>query len=184
MNLITICIFTLLFIMLLYVSAILFNHYFFKKSMSEAKHTVDDFLDKIIDALRGSNSNTLRYDILIGSNGVSVRDEIVNHYFEKLYDIFNDWYFNVAYFPTSNVVCYEFRVYNCKLENFDKKRILARVKQIAEKALVMHFHDRGIYTIPVDNFIAVTLYSDVLKVFIACNDAGFSEIEAIRQQPK
>lgn len=125
------------------------------------------------------------YPVLIGSNGISIRDEIVNGYFENLYKIYTDWYYESSYYSSCNVVVYQFRVYNYKLTSkFDKKLVIHRVKQIAERALIMHFHELGIYNIPVDNFIAVTLYSDTLRIHIACNDLGFKEIADIRKLPK
>ncbi|MBQ9198689.1 MAG: hypothetical protein IJ141_00735 [Lachnospiraceae bacterium] len=125
------------------------------------------------------------YPVLIGSNGISIRDEVVNSAFEKLYRLYEDWYYEYSFYSSQNVVVYQFRVYNYKLsDKFDRKLVIHRAKQIAERALQMHFHDNGIYGTAVDGFIAVTLYSDVLRIHIACNNIGFREIEAIRLQSK
>lgn len=167
-----------------YVGAILVVQQFLHKTKDEAKKAVDDFLTQIISLFQENRVPLNSYDVMIGGNGVAIRDEIVNRYFEKIYTLFDDWYYEMCGYNSPNVVCYQFRVFNPKLENFDKKRVVYRVKQIAERALTMHFHDRGIFGMPVDDFVAVTLCNDVLRVFIACNDAGFAEIEAIRRLPK
>lgn len=127
----------------------------------------------------------ITYPVLIGSNGICIRDEVVNRLFERLYRLYDDWYFEYSFYSSPNVVIYQFRVYNYKLgDKFDRKLVIHRAKQIAERALQMHFHDSGIYGTSVDGFIAITLYSDVLRVHIACNNLGFKEIEGIRLQSK
>lgn len=168
----------------LYVGAILVLQQFLHKTKDEAKKAVDDFLTQIISLFQENRVPPNSYDVMIGGNGVAIRDEIVNGYFEKIYTLYDDWYYEMCGFYSQNVIFYQFRVFNPKLENFDKKRVVYRVKQIAEKALIRHFHDRGIYGMSVDGFVAVTLCNDVMKVYFACNDAGFAEIEAIRRLPK
>lgn len=167
-----------------YVGAILVLQQFLHKTKDEAKEIVDKCITKFINMLQENKNVTVGYDVMIGGNGVAIRDEVVNNYFYKLYSLYSDWYYDLCYNVSCNVVCYQFRVFNCTQENFERKRIIYRVKQIAERALTMHFHERGLYGLPVDNFIAVTLCNDVLKVYIACNDAGFEEIQAIRRLPK
>lgn len=172
------------FFVLIYVGAILILQHFFSKSKEDAKKIVDDCLTQIISLFQDNRVPQTCYDVLIGGNGIAIRDEIVNKYFDRLYAIYEDWYYETCGYNSPNTVFYQFRVFNLKLQNFEKKRVIYRVKEIAEKALIMHFHERGLYGLPVDNFVAVTLCNDILKVYIACNDAGFEEIQAIRRLPK
>lgn len=167
-----------------YIGAIYMVKIICKKTIDEAKKSVDDFLQKIIDSLQNKPMQTFQYNVAIGSNGIAIRDDIVHTYFEKLNTLFETWYYERSYFSSENIVCYEFRVYDCTLCNPTKKRITDKVRPIAEKALTMHFHEQGIYNIAVDNFVAIRLCSDRLFIFYATNDKGFEEIRAIRQQPK
>lgn len=167
-----------------YIGAIYMVKIICKKTIDEAKKSVDDFLQKIIDSFQNKPMQTFQYNVAIGSNGIAIRDDIVHTYFEKLNTLFETWYYERSYFSSENIVCYEFRVYVCTLCNPTKKRITDKVRPIAEKALTMHFHEQGIYNIAVDNFVAIRLYSDHLFVYYATNDKGFKEIRAIRQQPK
>lgn len=167
-----------------YIGAIYMVKIICKKTIDEAKKSVDDFLQKIIDSFQNKPMQTFQYNVAIGSNGIAIRDDIVHTYFEKLNTLFETWYYERSYFSSENIVCYEFRVYVCTLCNPTKKRITDKVRPIAEKALTMHFHEQGIYNIAVDNFVAIRLCSDRLFVYYATNDKGFEEIRAIRQQPK
>lgn len=167
-----------------YIGAIYMVKIICKKTIDEAKKSVDDFLQKIIDSFQNKPMQTFQYNVAIGSNGIAIRDDIVHTYFEKLNTLFETWYYERSYFSSENIVCYEFRVYVCTLCNPTKKRITDKVRPIAEKALTMHFHEQGIYNIAVDNFVAIRLCSDRLFIFYATNDKGFEEIRAIRQQPK
>lgn len=167
-----------------YIGAIYMVKIICKKTMDEAKKSVDDFLQKIIDTFQNKPMQTFQYNVAIGSNGIAIRDDIVHTYFEKLNTLFETWYYERSYFSSENIVCYEFRVYDCTLCNPTKKRITDKVRPIAEKALTMHFHEQGIYNIVVDGFVAIRLCSDRLFIFYATNDKGFEEIQTIRQQPK
>lgn len=167
-----------------YIGAIYMVKIICKKTIDEAKKSVDDFLQKIIDAFQSKPMQTFQYNVAIGSNGIAIRDDIVHTYFEKLNTLFETWYYERSYFSSENIVCYEFRVYDCTLCNPTKKRITDKVRPIAEKALTMHFHEQGIYNIVVDGFVAIRLCSDRLFIFYATNDKGFEEIRAIRLQPK
>lgn len=183
-NLVLLVVMMLTIPLLIYLGCILILRQFFHKTGEEAKKTVDNALTKIINLFQDKNTFGVVYDVLIGSNGVYVRDEIVNEKFRGFDSLFDDWYYEMAYYPTANVVCYQFRVYNCKLQKFDKKLVLYRSKQVSEHALISHFHDRGIYNIPADSFIATEIGADILKVYISINDVGFREIEEIRRKPK
>lgn len=167
-----------------YIGAIYLVKIICQKTIDDAKKSVDDFLQKIIDSFQNKPMQTFQYNVAIGSNGIAIRDDIVHTYFEKLNTLFETWYYERSYFSSENIVCYEFRVYVCTLCNPTKKRITDKVRPIAEKALTMHFHEQGIYNIAVDNFVAIRLCSDRLFIFYATNDKGFEEIRAIRQQPK
>ena len=167
-----------------YIGAIYLVKITCQKTMDEAKKSVDDFLQKLIDTFQNKPMQTFQYNVAIGSNGIAIRDDFVHTYFEKLNTLFETWYYERSYFNSNNTVCYEFRVYDCTLCNPTPKRIIDKVRPIAEKALTMHFHDQGIYSIAVDNFVAIRLFNDRLFIYYATNDKGFEEIQAIRQQPK
>ena len=183
-DLILIIITVVIVLVVCYIGAIYLVKITCQKTMDEAKKSVDDFLQKIIDAFQSKPMQTFQYNVAIGSNGIAIRDDIVHTYFEKLNTLFETWSYERSYFSSENIVCYEFRVYDCTLCNPTKKRITDKVRPIAEKALTMHFHGQGIYNIVVDGFVAIRLYSDRLFVYYATNDKGFEEIKAIRQQPK
>ena len=78
------------------------------------------------------------------------------------------------------MVEYVFRAYYPTRYDYSNRRLNTYVKQIAEKALTKHFHSFGI-TIPADRFVAVKIRSDMVSVYFATNDNGFSEIESLRQ---
>lgn len=167
-----------------YIGAIYLVKIICQKTIDDAKKSVDDFLQKIIDAFQSKSIPTFQYNVAIGSNGIAIRDDIVHTYFRKLDNLYETWFYEKSYFSSENVVCYEFRVYDCTLCNPTPKRIIDKVRPIAEKALTMHFHEQGIYSIAIDSFVAVRLFNDRLFVYYATNDKGFEEIQAIRQQPK
>jgi hypothetical protein len=184
-ELVTIFILVIITLLVFYAGAILIVQHLFHKTQEQAKKQVDDFISSIINALKTENSHTpYVYDVMIGSNGICIRDEVLNRLFASLDSVYGDWYYDRTYYLSENVVTYQFRVFNYKKDVFDRKLVIYRVRQIAEKALVAHWHERGIYNLTVDGFIAVTVYADVLRVHIAFTDKGFSEIANIREQAK
>lgn len=170
----------LLIVIGIYIASIYFVRTICKTSLEDAKKSVDKFLGEILSSTNIAPNVT--YPVLIGSNGFSIRDEIVTSLFSRLDNIYATWYFERADYTSENVVCYSFRVYDCLLD-IARKRILSRVRIVAESALSMHFHELGIYTLPVDNFCAVRILGDRLFVFYALNDIGCDEVRAIREQP-
>lgn len=164
----------------IYIASIYFVRTICKISLEDAKKSVDKFLGEILSSTNTAPNVT--YPVLIGSNGFAIRDEIVTSLFSRLDHIYATWYFERADYVSQNVVTYVFRVYDCLLD-IDRKRILSRARIVGETALSMHWHELGIYTLPVDNFCAVRILGDRLFVFYALNDLGCDEVRAIREQP-
>lgn len=119
--------------------------------------------------------------VVIGWNGYRLRPEVIEEAFQKLEKYWQVVYFENLLTPTPNLVHYRFRVYDFIPSEMSRRHLLSRVKTIAEKALTDHLHSLGIY-MPVDDFIAVNLCSDLLVVAIATTQEGFSEIAKLRNQ--
>lgn len=167
----------------MYFGSILMVQKIMRKSRSEAEALVNKKVEEIISFFSSQPPASPNFDVLIGANGVCIRDEIVNRYFEGFYKIWEDWFFSRCYPSASgNLFVYNFRVYNPLNANMSRLNILHKAKQVAEKALTRHFHDSGIYNVDVDNFIVVNQKADVLVVLIAQNEAGFSEIADLRRR--
>lgn len=165
-----------------YLGVIWFLQKCFKKSRTEAETLVNEKLEALIRFFSSQPTTGMTYDVAIGANGIAFREDVLNDSFHGLYDIWSDWYFEkCSYSPSGNMLGYEFRVYN-PVHSISRKLTLQRVRQVAEKALTLHFHEQGIFNIPADNFIAVTTKGDRLIVAIACNEAGLNEIQQIRQR--
>ena len=165
---------------IIYICSIYIVKIVCKSTIEDAKRCVDKFLGEILSSTNTAPNVT--YPVLIGSNGFAIRDEIVTSLFSRLDHIYATWYFERADYVSQNVVTYVFRVYDCLLD-IDRKRILSRARIVGETALSMHWHELGIYTLPVDNFCAVRILGDRLFVFYALNDLGCDEVRAIREQP-
>lgn len=165
-----------------YWGCVLFIQKCFQKSRTEAETLVNEKLEALIRFFSSQPTTGMTYDVAIGANGIAFREDVLNDSFHGLYDIWSDWYFEkCSYSPSGNMLGYEFRVYN-PVHSISRKLTLQRVRQVAEKALTLHFHEQGIFNIPADNFIAVTTKGDRLIVIIACNEAGLNEIQQIRQR--
>lgn len=152
-----------------------------KKNVQESVKILMNFFSSIYKALETQTAQaTPNYSVFIGYNGYTIRDDIVNEYFSALSNYWETVYYTNTKYISPNVVEYEFRAYfPTKFEN-SSRRLLASVKQVAEQALTRHFHSFGV-SIPVDRFIAVKIHQDIVSVYIAVNDKGFSEIEKLRQ---
>lgn len=163
-----------------YLGLIAFLQKCFKKSRAEAESMVNEKIESLIKFFSSKPVTTMTCDVAIGANGVAFRDDIVNDSFKGFYDIWHDWYFVRCFFSDSgNTLVYNFRVYNPR-DNISRKLTLQRARQVAEKALMEHFHEMGVYDREVDDFIAVNQKGDRLAVVIACNEAGFAEIRKLR----
>ena len=155
-----------------------------KKSFNEANDIVSAKIDKFfewLEKLSSQNQPQLNMPVFIGSNGYSIRDEIVNKSFGKLGKYFEIFFFTCAYPLTANVIIYEFKVYNPIHDFMDNRRLCGIAKQIAEGALTEHLHNQGYYNYIIDNFIFTTLQADTLRVHIATNPQGFNEIAEMRK---
>lgn len=166
--------------LLMYILSIVVLKHMFHTTNEDAKNHVDSLLKKVIDFFKPATPPVV-YPSLIGSNGIFIRDEIIYRDFERLNSLYEDWYYESSFFYSSNVVAYSFRVYNYRNEIFKKSLVQHKVKQIAERALIRNFHENGLYNVHADNFIAVEIYADVLNIYIAYTDAGFSEIAQLRK---
>ena len=132
----------------------------------------------------GCNGESVDYPIYIGYNGVIIRADLVNNAFCKLERYFETVYFDCVYFENStypNIVVYQFRAYNQLNNDISKTRLLSLIQNVAEEVLTLHFREMGCY-IPVDNFIAVSLSNDLLRIAIAKNPKGFAEIYQLRRK--
>ena len=165
---------------IIYICSIYIVKIVCKSTIEDAKRCVDKFINEIVASTK--TESKVAYPVLIGSNGFTIRDEIVNTLFSRLDNIYKNWYFERADYVSKNVICYTFRVYDCLL-NMDRKRLMSKLRVVDEAALSMHFHENGIYTLPADGFCAVRVVGDRMHVFYAINDSGLEEIQAIRQQP-
>ena len=166
------------------VSIILVVKFVMKKSLSEA---MDDFISwlerlaKIWEESFPKSAVTTNYPVYIGSNGYTVRDEVVNDSFGKLGKYFEIFFFICAYPYSDNVVIYEFKVYTPVNPNMSHRRLCYTAKQIAEGAVTEQLHNQGYHSFVIDRFIHVNLQSDTLRVYIATNNLGFDEIENLRK---
>lgn len=153
-----------------------------KKSTQESVKILMNFFSSIYKALETPPAQApLNYNIFIGYNGYCIRDDIVNEYFASLHNYWETVYYSDMKYVSQNVVEYEFRAYYPTKYEHSSRRLLASVKQVAEQALTRHFHNIGV-SIPVDHFIAVKIYEDVVSVYIAVNEIGFQEIAALRKK--
>lgn len=153
-----------------------------RKSVQEAAKILTDFLSSIYKALETATVQTpANYNVFIGYNGYTYRDDIINEFFAPLQKYWETVYFAHASYISPNVVEYAFRAYfPIRYENAPR-RLSMSVKQVAEQALTRHFHSVGI-SLPVDRFIAVQIQQDIVSVYIAVNDSGFQEIENLRER--
>ena len=157
-----------------------------KKSFDEASAIVSAKFDKFfkwLEKFSSQNQPIPSFPVFIGSNGYSIRDEIVNSAFAKLGKYFEIYFFVCAYPFTANVVIYEFKVYNPIYEGMDNRRLCGVAKQVAEGALMEHLHNQGYYNFVIDNFINTTIQADTLRVHIATTTQGFNEIAELRKSP-
>ncbi len=158
--------------------------YFCGKTTDEAKKTISDWGSKIykfLEELAKSNQPAQVYPVCIGSNGYCIRDDIVNHQFDKLGTYYDIYFYEMAYNYSTNVIVYQFKVYNQINSDFSRQRLLMRCRQIGEKALLQHLHEQGCFDVKIDNFVAVTLQADTLCYFFALNNQGFQEIAELRK---
>ena len=155
-----------------------------KCTWEEAKANIDNTLEKIVDFFKNEHTQTIiTYPVLIASNGIRICEDIVHKYFTDLGRYFDIWFYNASFFPTPNIVAFEFKVYDY-IGDFNKFSVLHKTKRIGEKALTIHFHDVGFYNFQIDSFVAVDIVGDTLRFYFAYNDKGFEEIQSIRQRVK
>lgn len=173
----------LLIIVTLYILCLVIVKYATGSDYANAKRIISNFSSKIFDSTHG-NCNSVDYPIYIGYNGVIIRADLVNNAFCKLERYFETVYFDCVYFENStypNIVVYQFRAYNQLNNDISKTRLLSLIQNVAEEVLTLHFREMGCY-IPVDNFIAVSLSNDLLRIAIAKNPKGFAEIYQLRRK--
>lgn len=152
------------------------------KNLQESISILNNALHYIYKSFASCTSQVQcqKYNVFIGDNGYIIRDDIVNEYFAPLQKYWETVFYSHINHPSPNVVEYVFRAYYPTRYDYSNRRLNTYVKQIAEKALTKHFHSFGI-TIPADRFVAVKIRSDMVSVYFATNDNGFSEIESLRQ---
>lgn len=153
-----------------------------KKNLQESISILNKALHYVYKAFASCTSQVQcqNYNVFIGDNGYTIRDDIVNEYFAPLQKYWETVFFSHINHPSPNVVEYVFRAYFPTRYDSSNRRLIMYVKQIAEQALTKHFHSLGI-TIPADRFVAVKIRSDMVSVYFATNDNGFGEIESLRQ---
>lgn len=117
----------------------------------------------------------------IGWNGYCFRTDLVEEAFAELSKYWETQYFEGANANHPSVWIYQFRVYQQKNPELTQRRLTATVRNIAERALAKRLHNYGIFT-PVDDFIAVNLSNDILKVAIAKDARAFPIICRLRRQ--
>lgn len=173
----------LILIALAFVVITLLVKYIGKKSTDEAIVVTSNFAKKAYNALFTVEKGlqAVFYPVFIGWNGYEYRADIINDAFIKLERLWEVVYFETVITSNPNIIVYQFRIYNLFDENIPKKRLLAKVRRIAEEVLTKHFHEQGVY-IPVDKFIATNLKQDILLIAIAVNDTGFEFIAKLRGQ--
>lgn len=179
-------VFNLLFpIVFIYFISIIFIMLIKNENFQNAKKIADNNIQEIIKFFKSNNVETTScFNVFIGHNGIYTVEDIINKKFESLYRFYQNWFFNNLYYYSKNVVVYEFRVWDCLYENFNRQTLQYKLRQIAEKALISHFHELGLFNVPIQNFVATSLNADKLLVFIAFNEAGFAEIKELREKAK
>ncbi|MCI6164005.1 MAG: hypothetical protein MR675_02265 [Lachnospira sp.] len=119
------------------------------------------------------------YPVAIGYNGVAVSDEEIYKKFGEFSKYWNLWNFCEArVFP--NQLVYYFKVYD-PMYNSSTRLQLIRAKQIAERALTLHFHEYGYFNLYAERFVAVELHANLLAVHIALTDNGLLEIHEMQK---
>lgn len=157
--------------------------YLGQKSKAEAKKIISEKLNSFYIFLENyaKKQEQIFYNVYIGSNGYGIRDDLIYKYFQKLEDLFEVWFFEIAYNRTVDTITYQFKVYDLMKDSIPRRRIITICRQLGEKALNQHFHEQGIYNLPIDKFVAVTWTADVLCFHFAINDEGFKTISDIRK---
>ena len=175
-------------LLLVYFSVILCLKHFRHTSWDEAHQLTDQYIYKILDCFRSTEKTNpaIQYDVFIGGlypGTLSPREDLVEERFYKLNMCFDDYYYVYSYMSTSgNMVIYQFRAYYPVDAN--RHTLLRKTRRIAERCLLKHWHDMGVYNCPpIDNFVAINLYGCVLNICYACNEAGFAEIAEMRKSP-
>ena len=155
-----------------------------KCAWEEAKASIDNTLEKIFNFFKNQHAQTMiTYPVLIASNGITIIEEIIHNYFSTLGKYYEIWFFDKCFFPTPNIIEYDFRGYDY-IGNFNRISALHKFRRVGEKALTLHFRDIGFYNYVIDNFVAVDIVGDTLRFFFAYNNKGFEEIQSIRQRVK
>lgn len=169
-------------LVLLYAIAILVTKMVTKHSVEEAKSCVDVFLHKTFLS-NSSLEQTLdiyTYPVFIGFNGYVFRADLIELLFHKLSKYWDFFYYENIYNHHPNIIVYQFRVYEPIHEDVKPRRLKALVQNVAEEVLANHMHENGCF-VPIDNFVAVRITSDILQIAIAKNDAGFQQINSMRK---
>lgn len=168
-----------------YSVSIIITKSIYKCSTDEAiQHIIDFFQStgRMIESFGKKSRHVFNYDVFIGWNGFVFRDDVINTAFEDLGKHWETYYFfRVSNeFPYPSMVTYEFKVYGLKSVHKSRIRLTSAVRNIAEKALTSHLHDIGIYSAPIDRFVAVNWKSDILSIHIARNETAFEYIDRLR----
>lgn len=173
-----------IFIILIYLVMVFAVKITTKKSIDDSMKLVEMWGNRFfewLDAWNKKSQADIQFPVFLGANGYTIRDEVVNSAFEKLYKFWEIYFFTSAFPYSSNVVIYEFRVYNPTTFNTDNRRLRNNAKKVAEGALTEHLHNQGFYNFIIDNFIYVSLNADTLRVHIATTPMGFEEIAKLRK---
>ena len=173
---------TIILLALLYAIAVLVTKMVTKHTVEEAKACVDVFLHKtfLSNSSLEQTATMYTYPVFIGFNGYIFRPDLIEHYFHKLSKYWDFYYYENIYNHHPNIIVYQFRVYEPLHEDIKIHRLRALVQNVAEEVLAHHMHENGCF-VPIDNFVAVRITSDILQIAIAKNDAGFQQINSMRK---
>lgn len=176
----------LLLLISIYVLCLLGICCFCHKTTQEAKQIINN---TILTACTGFSKlfkeepPKYNFPVVIGSNGVTICDDIIYTLFNKLDKYFDTWFYLSTDYCTNNVIVYRFNVYELLEPDMRRKLLLLKLRHVGEQALLIHLHEQGIFQITnIENFVAVSYKANLLCFYLALNEQGFSEIATINKQ--
>lgn len=170
----------------IYILWLLGLYYFCQKTTQEAKQIINNTIlnayTGLCKLLKGEPQKYI-FPVVIGSNGVTICDDVIYTLFKKLDKYFDTWFYLSTDYYTNNVIVYNFNVYNLLATEMNRKLLLINLRHVGEQALLIHLHEQGIFQITnIEDFVAVSYKANRLRFYLALNEQGFSEIETIKRQ--
>lgn len=145
--------------------------------------TFFDAIDVICKKFEDWNTKAIEetpFDVLIGFNGFGFNFYEIEQKFEELHRYWDLYALLQVDNINPNYTVYVFKVFNIKNEHISKNNLLYRVQNLAENALILHFREHNIVN-SAEGFIAVDIRGNVLKIAIAKNCKGLSDIQRFQR---